>query len=74
MIKDTPLQPKHHRMDSNSSNSTTNTTTNTTTSSVLIYSLLDQSVVEINDFKDEEDDTTVVTCIKSNHKVIVLVI
>lgn len=61
--------PQHHRMDSNSSNLITNTN-----SIIIIYSLESQSIIkELNEFNEEEDDTTVVTCIKSNHKVIVLV-
>jgi hypothetical protein len=59
-------------MDSNSSSIST---TIKKSSNLIIYSLKSQSIIkEINDFNDEEDDTTtIVTCIKSNHKVIALV-
>lgn len=61
----------HNRMNSNSSTSTTSTMAS---SHLILYSLQSQSIIkEINDFGEEEnDDTVVVTCIKSNHKVIVL--
>ncbi|KAF1799995.1 hypothetical protein FB192DRAFT_1449478 [Mucor lusitanicus] len=61
----------HNRMSSNSSTSTTSTMAS---SHLILYSLQTQSIIkEINDFGEEEnDDTVVVTCIKSNHKVIVL--
>ncbi|CAO0790042.1 unnamed protein product [Mucor circinelloides] len=61
----------HNRMNSNSSTSTTSTMAS---SHLIIYSLKSQSIIkEINDFGEEDnDDTVVVTCIKSNHKVIVL--
>ncbi|KAI9483370.1 MAG: hypothetical protein EXX96DRAFT_557957 [Benjaminiella poitrasii] len=46
---------------------------NTKASKLIIYSLKSQAIIkEIHKFGDEDDDTTVVTCIKSNHKVIVL--
>ncbi|KAI8643803.1 hypothetical protein BD408DRAFT_384881 [Parasitella parasitica] len=61
----------HNRMNSTSSTSTASTTTS---SRLIIYSLQSQSTIkEISDFGDEEnDDIAIVTCIKSNHKVIAL--
>ncbi|KAI9248359.1 hypothetical protein EDC94DRAFT_625046 [Helicostylum pulchrum] len=57
---------QHNRTESNNSTIPCST-------SIIIYSLMSQSIIkEIKNFSDEEDDTTVVTCIKSNHKVIVL--
>lgn len=68
-----PQQQQHRRMDSNTSSSTTSSNTLKKSCNLIIYSLQTHTIVkEINDFGEEEDDTTVVTCIKSNHKIIVL--
>lgn len=65
---DIPPQPSSYHSRRNSSNTVTKS------SHLIIYSLKSQSIVkEIHDFGDEEDDSTIVTCIKSNHKVIALV-
>ncbi|KAI9270875.1 hypothetical protein BY458DRAFT_539949 [Sporodiniella umbellata] len=43
------------------------------TSKLFIYSLKTYSIVaEINDFMEGEDETTLITCIKTNHKIIAL--